>query len=282
MKYLVAALVCAAALPASVDAQRDVTRRAWTFLDNRLVVAVHAEAPGELQVIRGQRGRVEVAARSEFGFAGFGFGGDITRQLRLTAVGADAVQYLVVVPEHVVVRVQLPDGAAGTVSSRDGVATYRWGDSAFRGADTGDFAPDDLRPRDAEPSAMLPTTGTGLFVVHSGNRAPAVVDVPDLASIRSLAVRVQGDHFSIAASRPLALERGNADRVQVRVSGEPLDVVVFVPRGTSRFQLRSGAALADVTAGRPRALCGGAVVQAPTPNQDWLTLFPRDGRLECR
>ncbi|HEX2167700.1 MAG TPA: hypothetical protein VHG09_10755 [Longimicrobiales bacterium] len=273
MKQILAAVALAILLPGAASAQHDVTRRAYTFLEDRLVVAVHAEAPGELQVVRGQRGRVEVAARSRDGFAGFGLGGDYTRQLSLTAVGSEAVQYLVVVPEHVAVSVQLPRGGTAQVPTRDGVATYRWGDSDARRGDRG---------QGALPIAR--TTAGGLFVVHSSRGgAPSLVDVPSLASIRSLSVRVQGSEFRVAASRPLSLQPGDDGHLVVRVQGEPLDLVLFVPRSTSGFQVRSGSTrLLAVTGGRPISHCAGTVVQQPTPDQHWLTLFPSRGPEQCR
>jgi hypothetical protein len=280
MKRILTALALAAALPAAADAQRDVTRRAYTFLEDRLVVAVLAEAPGELQVVRGQRGLVEVAARSRDGFAGFGLGGDFTRQLSLTAVGSDAVQYLVVVPEHVAVSVVLPRGGTSHVPGRDGVATYRWGDDANARASR--------RNESADPALddpILPTTASGLYVVHSAGRGrgPSLVDVPSLASVRSVSVRVEGDEFRIAATRPLALTPGHADHMVIRVDGEPLDLVLFVPRGRSGFELRSGSQrLAAVSGGRPHSYCGSSVVQQPTAHQDWLTVFPTDGSMRCR
>lgn len=268
MKHLVAALALAAVLPAPAAAQRDVTRRAYTFLEDRLVVAVHAEAPGELQVVRGQRGRIEVAARSRDGFAGFGLGGNITRQLSLTAVGSEAVQYLVVVPEHVAVSIVLPGGGAAGVPMSGGVAIYRWGTEA----------------EDAPLESIAPTTASGLYIIHSGRgRTPSAVDVPDLASIRSLSIRVESDDFRVAATRPLALRPGDQDLFQIRVEGDPVDIVIYVPRGTSRFELRSGPQrLAAVSSGRPRGFCGGTVLQQPTPHQDWLTVFPDEGRVTCR
>ncbi|HEX6133636.1 MAG TPA: hypothetical protein VFZ24_06725 [Longimicrobiales bacterium] len=268
MNRLLTALALALVLPAAADAQRDVTRRAFTFLEDRLIVAVHAEAPGELQVVRGQRGRIEVAARARDGFAGFGLGGNITRELSLTAVGSEAVQYLVVVPEHVAVSVVLPGGGTAGVPRTGGVATYRWGTDAEQ----------------TPATTILPTTAGGLYIIHSGRgRSPAVVDVPDLSSIRSVAVRVEGDDFRVAASRPLALTPGDADRFEIRAEGEPLDLVIFVPRRTSRFDLLSGGQrLAAVTSGRPRGFCSGTVLQQPTPHQDWLTVFPTEGRVACR
>jgi hypothetical protein len=270
MKYLLAWAALACALPAAASGQRDVTRRAYTFLEDRLVVAVHADAPGELQVMRGQRGRIEVAARAQDGFAGFGLGGHLTRELSLTAVGSDAVQYLVVVPEHVLVRVQLPDGGLRQVPTRAPVSTFRWG------------ADDDISAH-RYGADLLPSSTGGLLVVHSAARTPAVLDIPDLASVRSLSLRVQGDHFSIAASRPLAVETGNRDHLVVRVAGEPLDLVVYIPRSTSGLQVRAaGARVATVSGGRPRTTCGGAVHQSPTAHQEWLTLYPRSGRVVCR
>jgi hypothetical protein len=280
MKQILAALALAAILPASADAQRDVTRRTYTFLDNRLVVAVLAEAPGELQVVRGQRGRVEVAARSRDGFAGFGLGGDYTPQLSLTAVGADAVQYLVVVPEHVSVSVQLPRGATAHAPDRDGIATYRWGTTDIPDADRMDGGTADF----AAEQRITPTTTAGLYVVHSGRGlVPDLIDVPNLASIRSVSVRVEGDDFRVAASRPLALTPGDRGHMLIRVDGQPLDLVLFVPRGSSGLEIRSGSRrIADVRSGRPQSYCDSSVVQQPTPHQDWLTIFPSNGSITCR
>lgn len=285
MKRFLTAAALAALLPAAADAQRDVTRRAYTFLEDRLVVAVHAQAPGELQVVRGQRGRVEVAARSRDGFAGFGLGGDYTRQLRLTAVGSDLVQYLVVVPEHVAVSVQLPRGGTSDVTDSDGVQTYRWGAATAPGAgpDRHSGFADDAAAAPAHASAMLPTTHGGLYVVHSADHAPALIDVPDLASVRSVSVRVEGSDFRVAASRPLSLRPGSAGHMRVQVAGDPLDLVLFVPRSAGSIELRSGSTrLAQVTGGRPVSFCGGSIVQQPTAHQHWLTIFPSSATSGCR
>ena len=49
---------------------------------------------------------------------------------------------------------------------------------------------------------IVPTTSAGLYVVHSGRgRVPSLVDVPELASVRSMSVRVEGDDFRVAARR---------------------------------------------------------------------------------
>lgn len=255
--------------------EREVTRRTYTFLHDQLVINVIADAPGELQVLRGERGRVEVAARSADGFPGFGLGGNITRELRLTAVGAERVSYLVVVPENVRVTVRLPAGGEASLASRAPSGQYRW-----PGTHTaqGDGPPETA----AEP--LLPTLPGGLFLLHSSRWAPGTVDVPDLLSVRSLTVRFEGADFRVAASRPLTLAPGSGDRFELRLSGEPIDVVMYIPRGTAGFVLRSGGMrLLDSVGGRVRALCGGAVIQKPTPAQDWVTFYPASGRLSgCR
>jgi hypothetical protein len=275
MNKLAKFLTLAAGLAAApgVHAQEwDVTRRTYAFLDDRLVINVIADAGGELQVVRGDNGRVEVAARSNDGFPGFGLGGDITRELRLTAVGANRVQYLVVVPEHVRVTVRLPGGSQTSLASRAPSGRYNW--QAPTGVHTIGPAPD---------APLLPTMPGGLYLVHATRFAPAIVDVPNLSAVRSLAVRFEGAEFRVASSRPLAISPGNSGRLDLLISGEPLDLVLYVPRAAGSFQLRSGSLrLIESVAGQPRALCGGAVIQKPTAEQDWLTLYPEGGRLACR
>jgi hypothetical protein len=257
-------------LPQAADAQElDVTRRAYTFLDSRLDVNVLANAPGVLHVVRGERGRIEVAARSRDGFAGFGLGGSPTRQLRLTAVGSERVQYLVVVPEHVAVRVLLPTGGSVSLAPRAPAGTYTWGDT------------DPVATRAAE--LPLPTTGAGLFIAHAATWAPSVVDIPDLASVRSVSVRFEGGTFRVAASRPLSVTPGSRTHMALQVGGEPLDLVLFVPRGAAPFTLRSGGTrIAQSIAGRPQAICRNVVIQNPTADQTWLTFYPQAGQLDCR
>jgi hypothetical protein len=281
MKSTVAmlALACAVALPSTQAAAQelDVTRRAYTFLDNRLTVAVLADAPGTLQVLRGERGRIEVAARSSNGFAGFGLGGGPTRQLRLTAVGSESVQYLVVVPEGVSVRVQLPAGNSVSLASRQPAATYTWQGAADRAEGAAATPP--------VPTAgdLLATTWSGLHVVHRATWAPRVIDVPELGSVRSISVRFEGGEFRVAASRPLAVQAGSRDHLALRVDGAPLDLVIYVPRGQAAFTLRSGdVRIAESVGDRPRAICQNVVIHNPTQAQTWLTFYPQLGQLDCR
>jgi hypothetical protein len=269
MRPAVALLAFAALLlPAAASAQeQDVTRRTYTFLSHRLDVAILADAPGVLQVLRGERGRIEVAARSRDGFPGFGLGGSHTPQLRLTAVGSEAVQYLVVVPEHVSVRVRLPQGAMLSLAPRAPAGTYTWGGTSD----------------EAAARAPLPTTAGGLFLAHTASWAPRTVDIPDLASIRSLSVRFGSGDFRVAASRPLTVAPASRTDLQLDIAGDPLDLVIYVPGGRAPFTLRSGSlVIAESVVGVPRPLCGNVIIQSPTEHQTWLTFRPQAGRLDCR
>lgn len=256
-----------ALLPLQAAAQEyQTTRRSYTFMHDRLTVTVSPGAAGELHVIRGERGRVEVAARSDDGFPGFGLSGSPFRELRLTAPGAERVQYLVVVPSRVSVSVQLPGDHSSRSVSMDG-GTFRWGATETL---------EELPP-------IQPTTASGLYVAIARTWAPRTVDVPDLSAVRSLSVRVEGGEFRVAASRPLEITPGDRSRLELQVTGDPVDVVLYVPAGTNGFELVSGGTrLAEVWNGRPRSGCSGVVVQAPTDHQRWLTLHPANGRVSCR
>lgn len=284
MKLALAILALAIpALPATAHAQAsDVERRVFTLLENRLDVAVVADAPGALQVVRGERGRVEVASRSSDGFAGAGLGGVLTRELRLTAVGSGDVQFLVVVPEHVNVRVHLPGGESSTLASSAPSASFTWGRVGRHGLMHGEWDAHAAAPP-ADVIALRPTTTGGLYVVHDVRRAPADVYLPDLAAVRSLSLRFEGDAFRIAASRPLNVEPGSPGRMELRITGEPTDIVLYIPREAGAFTVTAaGRRIAETVAGRPRALCGNVIVQEPTSRQLWLTFRPRSGRLDCR
>ena len=73
MKYSLAMLVAAVvfgAAPATAQ-EYELTRRQFPFLDNSLTIEVVADGAGRLQVVRGQRGRVEVTARVDGGIPAF-------------------------------------------------------------------------------------------------------------------------------------------------------------------------------------------------------------------
>ena len=265
---LLSVVVVLAAWPAAVPAQEDdVSRRAYPFLDERLLVLVETEVPGTLRVVRGGRGQVEVAGRSREGFVGFGMGGEVTRQLRLTSVGGENVEYLVVVPERVRLTVRLPGRAGTDVAPRQESAVFRWG----AGTDSG------------TESLMLPTH-SGMYQVHVSSWAPAFVDIPDLTAVRSVSVRFGPGDFRIASSQPLALGSGSSRAgITLRVAGEPTQLVVHVPIGTAAFSLRAGGrTLVTSSGGRPVSNCSGVAVQQPTREQVWFNFYPQGGRIDCR
>lgn len=107
--------------------EREVLRRTFTFIENDLTVEIDATAPGELQIARGGLGRIDVAARAANGFAGLGLAGGSADRLVLTAMGAERVQYLVMVPAEVRVKVRLPGSdRTRTLTSWDRIARYSW------------------------------------------------------------------------------------------------------------------------------------------------------------
>jgi hypothetical protein len=299
MRYTIAALALAVLLPSTAAAQEsEVSRQTFTFLDNWLDVAVLADAPGTLQLVRGSRGRIDVAARAQQGFAGYGLGGDLTRRLDLTALGADNAQYIVVVPEHVSVRVHLPDGTTATVPSRGTGAVFRWlaappaeaGTGLGRGnpypaaiIDGAAPAADELPVfAEAAAAARAATLPDGMIIAHTTAWSPGTVDIPDLGAVRSLDLRFEGTVFRIAASRPLAVAPGDRNRFELRLDGEPVDVILYVPPASGPFAVHAaGVPIAESRAGRVEALCGNVLIQSPTQDQTWLSFRPRGGRIEC-
>ncbi|HEX7119567.1 MAG TPA: hypothetical protein VF212_12305 [Longimicrobiales bacterium] len=124
------AVALALLLPAAASAQdrdADVVRRVYAFLGDRLTVRIETELPGTIRLIRGEKGRLEVAGRAPDGIPGFGLAERSGGELQLTAIGADRVEYLVVVPEEVHVKVRLPDRPVAEVfGAYDRTATFRW------------------------------------------------------------------------------------------------------------------------------------------------------------
>ncbi len=123
------ALALATLAAPAVAQQRDdeTIRQAFTFLGDRLTVWVEADAPGTLRMIRGQGGRLEVAGRARDGFAGFGLSDRVGDELHLTAVSAESVEFLVIVPASVRVTVRLPDRPVAEVfGAFDRMAALRW------------------------------------------------------------------------------------------------------------------------------------------------------------
>lgn len=302
-----AALLVVGTVPATAQ-EWDVARRQYTFIDNRLDIDVVVESAGTLRLIRGMPGSVEVAGRARNGFTGFALGDHNVPELRLSAVGADRVEYLVVVPENVRVRVKIPGRSVAEVfGSTRNAASYEW--LALPADDVGDR---DLRRRaptsapaapTPAPGAPAPATPTdpqnqplasrfgpppapsatpGMFTTYAGDAPPDVVTFPRAEVIGTLTVRVEGDHFRIAASRPLGLQRGDPRLVEIRPVGEPMDLVIVVPTWTTDFVVEvAGSPAFAVTEGRPMALCTPVTQQLLEGGRLWYTFSPVDGQLDC-
>lgn len=119
--------VLALTWPLVASAQRGTAHERLTFIGNYLEIEVLVDVPGELRLIHGRLGEIVVRANADSGIAGFGLAGADNVKLQLTAIGAERVVYLVVVPEGTRVGVRLPDQpVAQTVGTLQETAVYTW------------------------------------------------------------------------------------------------------------------------------------------------------------
>ena len=260
-----AALVLGLAALAPVRAQ-EVTRQAYAFVNNDLTIEVVADVPGRLRLARGQPGLLEVAARAADGIAAFGLGGEDRSRLRLTAVGAEQVEYVVIVPEEVRVRVQLPDRPVNEVfSTFDAAAEYAW--------------------RSAPAASPPPPSPAGNAPAEEGYVAPSTpagVAIDRIEGLRTVTVRWEGARFGVKANRPFELAGGTAGVLQIRPGGTPLDLVVYLPRDAAEFVLWVGGQPAlRVSGGQAAVLCSPVVDQTLDAGRRWFTFTLERGRLTC-
>jgi hypothetical protein len=266
--WLTLALAVGTAAPAA--AQNDVARRSFNFFNNDLIIEVLDRSAGELRVIRGGNGRVDVAARALGGFAGFGLGGIVNDRLRLSAMGAYRVEYIVSVPDNIRLQVQMPNGDL-TPAQGGSEATFRW-----------DAMPAEGGGNPPEPAPELPA-GTVLTYVNA--QTPQVIGFPDVDRVRSIEVRVAGRDFRIASSRPMALSQRATDQIVINVRGDvdPVDLVFFVPPTATRFGIRVGDEVALMAGeGDIESYCAAAQEFTAPDGSHGVRLTPANGRLDCR
>ena len=265
--FVIAAALCAAG---NVQAQEyELTRRQFTFFDNSLTVEVVADMPGQLQVMRGEPGKIEVAARVPGGIPAFALGGREYDKLRLTAVGGERADFVVIIPEDATVRVQLPDRHDHQVKSQQRSGKYTWGEvkEASTRANTAVAAPVPAGPTVAYSNAMPPRT----------------VSVPKLNAVRTVSVRFEGSAFNVAGTRYMSVQHGDPNNVEVRTGEEAQDVIVTVPVGTSSFTLKLGGKTAmHVVGAEIRSYCEPMTEQDLGAGRRWYTFAPDMGRLSCR
>jgi hypothetical protein len=262
-----AGLALLAGASESVAQERGVARREFPFFDHHLTIEVEAEMPGKLQVVRGEIGRIEAAGRVPGGIATFALGGREGDRLRVSALGGEQADFVVVVPEDASVRVRLPNRDAHQVNTLSSGGTYSW-----RGKQA---------PRNAA-AASLPAPATST-VAYSNIVSPRVLNVAKLNSVRTINVRFEGPTFSVAGTQWMSVKSGNPNHVEVQPGADIQDVTIQVPLGTRTFELRLGGRLAlTLNAGEIRAFCEPVTEQQLSEGRRWYTFTTNAGPLTCR
>jgi hypothetical protein len=261
---------------AGITAQeRGVTRRAYPFFADNLTIEVHTESPGLVRFVRGGTGQLEVTGRSTDGVTAFGLGRENGEKLRLTAVGSGRAEFVIVLPERVSVTLWLPGNTSPVLAGLDDAGRFSW-QATQRPADP----PASAEPRSSSASLTSYALPTPDYVAQT---SPHVVSIPEPANVRRLSVRIEGDDFRVGSSIPLRTIPGNAERLEIRTSGPPIDLVLQLPHDVAGFMLKVGSDVAfAVNDGDARALCSPVVSQHVADGRKWFDFTPRDGRLRCQ
>ena len=254
LPFLAAAVACAAAATPAA-AQEDVMRDVYGFFGSALDVEVATEGAGQIRLIRGRRSRIEVAGRAPNGFTSAALGGRGVRRLTLTALGGERADFVVVVPEDVRVRVLWPGTRRseqfGTLSQS---ATFAW-------------EPVEQRP-------MIETIGgaDGATTRLDLPSVPRALDVRSAHRLDRLTIRIEGEVFSIAASRPI-VSRPAGERLTLDAP-TGADVTVMVPTDATFSVELDGVPAIDISGGDVRVLCESVLSQTLSDGSRWLTLTP--------
>ncbi len=268
------ALLLAATMLGATSAnaqEHELSRRQFTFLDNTLTVEIVADMPGQLQIVRGEPGRIDVAGRVPGGIPAFALGGREENQLRLTALGGRNANFVVAVPEDAMVRVKLPDRHAHQIRSMQRSGNYTWGDLRRRSDDDTPAGPR-VAPAPREPATA-----------YSDVMAPRTLHVTNLNAVRTVSVRFEGNSFTVGGNRYMSVQKGDPTNVEVRTGDQAQDLIVTVPLGTSAFALKLGGKTAMHVAGAEiRVYCEPVTEQDLGAGRRWYTFAPEMGRLTCR
>ena len=264
---MAAALLVAATAPAAAQ-EYEVNRRSFTFLDNEVTVEVTAESEGRLQVLRGEAGRLEVAGRADGGMTSFALGGRDGSTLRLTAMGGENAEFILVIPEDTYLRVRLPNSRSGEVASSRPGGTFTW------------QSPD----REAYAAHRAGPAPLGAATGHVAEVAPRVLDVPRLNSARTITVNIGSAYFQVGGTQWMSVRNGSTTEVEIRTGDEPQNLTISVPAGTRDFTLRLGGKTALRVRGMEVSsycepvteleIAGGAARR--------FVYTPENGRLRCR
>lgn len=278
-----------------------VNREQFRYIGTRLTIEVATDAPGTLQIIRGQPGVLRVAGRATSGFAASG----LSRHDRLTLsamAGGGPVNYLVSVPEGVWVNIRLPDRyGSESMGGHTAGGTFDWGAAraretaaspadapaaAYPPAATGDQR---SRPDRARPDAWAQTAADAytaphadLFTVTTAELAPASIALPRPDVLRKLTVRTGADRFRVSTSRPMSLRQGDGRSMVIRPT-EVVDIAIDVPAGTRDLTISLGNATAlSIRNGEPSSLCTPVTQQWLSGGRRWFTFSPLSARLACQ
>lgn len=265
-------LASAAGAPAASAQEREVVREVYhNFFDSNLTVEVETEAAGRLRLIRGSRGRVEVAGRAPDGIASFGLDNTGRRRLSLTSLGSRRVDFIVVVPEQVRVHVLLPGLLRSELfGSMRSSATYDWPDEHARG-------PISTTPGHAPPAP--PRSGPALTTLYAGATPPAL-DIADATALSSVTIRVEGSQFRLESDRLVPVGFGQ-DGISLDPAPQAGRIVVVVPADAASFQLvLDGAPALLVRDGLAQPLCDPVMEQELDGGRVWYTFSPATG-LSC-
>ena len=269
--WVVLTLACVIAAPAA--AQHEVARRSFNFFDNTLTIQVLSESAGVLRIVRGEEGRLDVAARTPDGIPAFALGGRDGDELRLTSVGPNHVDYVVAVPEDVRVRVLLPDRKNLESASTRPAATYSWGSTPGQPG----------QPAQGSGAAVGAVGGDGLYLSHSSRAVPRVLALPDIAAVSQLNVKFEGSEFRISTSRPVSVTPGRADEIEFRPGNEPITITIMLPQNARDFRLMlAGRTAIEVVGGDVRSYCQQLVDQRFPDGRRYFTYHPAGGGLVCR
>jgi hypothetical protein len=289
MKFsiLSTAIVSLACGAASASAQEDVVRRSYAFLADDIRIEVQTQLAGSIQLVRGGRATIDIAARVPDGIAAFGLGDRTTEILRLSATGAGSANFVVTVPERVNVSLWLPGNTDPVSVGLSPAELQRW--SARGGAPAPEPGPAGIRigvaRGPAARTAPPATFGTSFSPAptYVSDRAPHVVSIPDPLNVRNVSVRIEGSDFRVGSSEPLRTIPGNMDRLEIRTHGPPIDLVLQLPADVAGFMLKVGSEVAfAVNDGDARAFCSPVTTQDIDGGARWFDFTPRDGRLLCQ
>ena len=273
-----AALMLALATPVAAQ-EHEVARRTFTFIENDLTIEVVGHSPGALHIVRGQPGQIEVAARAKDGIAGFGLAGEARNRLKLTAVGAERVTFLVVVPSELRVRVELPEQPVAEIFGSLDQAASRAG-SAPRRRRLRDPRPRRRRPTGPRPPASW-TRGSTFRTPDSARPGPSRSRTPCRCSGSPCAGRA-GSSASRATARSACSKYGS-NALELEADGRATELVLSVPATTRDFVLRVGDSPALVVKeGQAAVLCSPVIDQTLDGSRRWFTFTPENGKLACR